>query len=223
MDCAKLRTLLDAYIDGELPEDEARALVNHAKACEACGRELAAAELLRGALVHMDDEVAVPLEAQAAWRGAVRAEAKRRRGRRWMKWAYAAAAALVLVLGGSLMLRGAPAQTDAAPLAAQMDGGAGVIARDGEVSPVEGETAYAAWKKIATPETEAAVETLQALAAEYSGACTLDDGEICRIELPCAYLEDFLNAASRIGEELDSRTGDATDGTAVVYIQLCKE
>ena len=225
MDCERLRTLLDAYIDGELSEEEARALVNHAKSCESCGRELEAAELLRDALAHMDEEVAVPLEAQAAWRGAVRTEARRRIGRRWMRVACAAAAALVLVLGGSLMLRGAPGALpgETAILKNSQAAQESMIARDGGVTDIEAEAAYSAWKKIATEETESAVETLQALAAEYSGACSLEEGDICRIELPCAYLEDFLNAASRIGEELDSETGDVSAETAVVYIQICEK
>lgn len=225
MDCERLRTLLDAFIDGELPEEEARALVNHAKSCESCGRELKAAELLRDTFAHMDEEVAVPLKAQAAWRDAVRAEARKRSGRKWMRVAYAAAAALVLVLGGSLMLISAPnaAQPEAALLESRQAETESVIARDGDLTSAAVEEAYSAWKKIATDETEAAVETLQALAAEYSGICTLEDGVICRIELPCANVEDFLNAASRIGDELDSETGDMSTETAVVYIQICQK
>ena len=34
MDCEKLRSQLDAYLDGELSEAEARALEDHAKACD---------------------------------------------------------------------------------------------------------------------------------------------------------------------------------------------
>lgn len=221
MDCEKLRTLLDAYIDGELPEEEARALIDHAKACESCGRELEAAEQLHNALAHMDEDISVPLEAQAAWRSAVRAEARRRGGRKWLRVAYAAAAALVLVLGGSLMLKGAPAavQPETALLETANES---VIARDGGVTAAEPESAYSAWKKIAVDETEAAVGTLQALAAEYSGTFSLEEGDVCRIELPGEYLEDFLSAASRIGDELDSETGNTGVETAVVYIQICK-
>ena len=228
MDCEGLRARLDAYIDGELPEEEARALVNHAKACDACRRELEAAELLRDALANLDENVSVPLEAQAAWRGVVRAEAKRRAIRKWTRLACAAAAALVLVLGGSLMLKGAPQDGQTQPLALSVDSDTaeGLIARDGgDVVHAESEPedAYAAWKKIATDQPAAALETLEALAEEYNGECAVEGEDVCRIALPCAYLEDFLNAASRIGTELDSETGDTSADTAIVYIQLCKE
>ena len=223
MDCESIRAMLDAYIDGELPEDEARALENHAQSCEACRQELEAAKLLREALAHMDEEIAVPLEAQAAWRSAVRAEAKRRGGRKWLRVAYAAAAALVLVVGGSLMLRTTPetAQPETALLMSREAQTADVIARDGGNTAEEARTGYAAWKKIAVEETEASIETLQALAVEYDGTCSVEDGDVCRIELPCENLEDFLNASSRMGDELDSETDVANADTAVVYIQIC--
>lgn len=228
MDCEKLRSQLDAYLDGELSEAEARALEDHAKACEGCARELEAARLVRDALADMDAEVAVPLEAQAAWRAAVRAEARRRSVRKWRRLSCVAAAALVLVFGGSLMLRGAPDAPDAAQpqpvmlLSGNEVSGRGIIARDGDAEPAAdvGEEAYAAWKKIETEDASAAMETLRALAEEYSGTCFEEGEEACRVELPCAYLEDFLNAISRIGTELDSESGDLNVETAVVYIQL---
>jgi anti-sigma factor RsiW len=38
--CREYRTRLDALLDGELPEDEARALREHAAGCEACSAYL---------------------------------------------------------------------------------------------------------------------------------------------------------------------------------------
>ena len=78
MNCEEARMLLDAYVDGELTPAQERALMDHVNACESCRHEFDAALLLRDVLGNMDEEVAVPLEAQAAWRRAVRAEAKKK-------------------------------------------------------------------------------------------------------------------------------------------------
>lgn len=225
MDCEMLRSRLDAYMDGELPEEEIRALEDHARECEDCRRELAAAKLMRDVLHDMDEGIAVPLEAQAAWRGAVRAEARRRGMRRWTRVACAAAAALVLVVGGSWALKRAPEPAQGQPELAVQVAEDGVIARDGDMGTAApaSQEACAAWKKIAAEDKAAAVQTLEDLSAEYSGSCRTEGDDLLRIELPCAYLEDFLNAASRLGTELDSKMGDTTVETAVVYIQLLQQ
>ena len=67
MKCDEFTSALDAYIDGELSPDDARAMCEHAKGCAACGDELKRAEFLRDALRNMDADTFVPLEAQAAW------------------------------------------------------------------------------------------------------------------------------------------------------------
>lgn len=228
MDCEKLRSMLDAYIDGDLSAEEERAIREHAQACEACREELAAVELLRDALMHMDDDIAVPLEAQAAWRKAVRAEAKRKTMRRITRIAGGIAAALVLVVGINAALRNPEAGVG--PEIAVVEGADALIAADGIAAKAvytPGEENYTAWKKISTGDYEAALSNLSALAEEYSGTFSVQADEglgarecICRIELPCDYLEDFLSAASRIGTELDSGVSNAQAETAVVSIQL---
>lgn len=237
MNCEEARLLLDAYIDGELSENELRALRDHAQSCEACMRELEAAELLRDTLAHIDDDVVVPIEAQAAWRGAVRAEAaagRKKTQRRWMRAAYAVAAALVLAVGGSVLLRGMSsdgADSDAMVMNLAADTpsiAAELVARDGggEQAAYSGKIRsdyYSAWKKISTDAPVEAVETLEMLAAEYSGSCAMDGADICRIELPYEYMEDFLNAASRVGTELFFEIMDEEAQTAVIMIQLCAE
>lgn len=222
MDCEKARQLMDAYIDGDLSAEDMRALEDHAMACEECKRELEAAKLLRDTLADMDDEVAVPLEAQAAWRSAVRAEAKRKNMRKWQRIAYAAAAALVLVVGAAAAFRDVPEQgalmtMDAGSMARTVS----IIEADGveEVS-VNADASYNAWKKISVDAPAAAREEIEMLAAEYSATCT-DAGEgICRIELPYEYMQDFLNAAGRIGTEQFSQIMGAEEQTAVILIQI---
>ena len=239
MNCEQMRAMLDAYIDGELSEEEVRALRDHAAACEDCKRELEAAELLRDALAHMDDDVSVPLEAQAAWRKAVRAEAGKRSKKRALRVVYGLAAALVVAIGCTAVLRSdalkpqnaltpnAGAQARAVEFTEMM------VATDGEADAVQATYSlsaedYSAWKKYGVADFDRACQTLEELTAEYSGTATTDRGEadreaMYRIELPAAYMEDFLNAASLLGTELDSELREESGETAVIYIQLTEQ
>lgn len=227
MTCEELRAKLDAYIDGELSADERRAIDDHAAACADCGRELDLAKLVRDALGEMGEEVAVPLQARAGWRNAVRAEAKRKRNRRWMRAAYAAAAALVLVIGAAALMRNVPARQDVQPMTIAAAPTEAVVARDGGMEAatlVVEEDAYAAWKKYDAEDFDAACLSVEALIEEYSGSfqmINLGEGPmVYRIELSREYLEDFLSAVSHIGAEQDSETMDTQGETALVYIQI---
>jgi len=240
MNCEEARMLLDAYVDGELTPAQERALMDHVNACESCRHEFDAALLLRDVLGNMDEEVAVPLEAQAAWRRAVRAEAKKKAMRKWTRFASAAAALVVVAFGlGFALKEDAPLHPSAnQPQLLAMDNSAAVragtelIARDGETELAVALTAdlqpeYNARKKYATERFDAACDTIEALAAEYSGSFRLE-GEavlgarelVYRVELPCDYMEDFLSAVSRIGTELDSQTMAPAGETAVLCIQI---
>ena len=44
-----------------------------------------------------------------------------------------------------------------------------------------------------------------------------------RVELPVAYMEDFLSAAGVLGTELDSELRDEAGETAIIYIQLTEQ
>lgn len=244
MNCEQMRAMLDAYIDGELSQEEVRALRDHAATCTDCRNELLVAEQLRDALGHLDDDVCVPLEAQAAWRNAVRAEAARKRQRKWMRAVYAVAAVLVVAIGCTAMLRSdvfagkkANLPAENAPIAARAMPDAGLIASDGSSDDaLAAQSAltedYTAWKKYGVADFDRACETIEALAVEYSGTAVSDNaGEetlgareaMYRIELPAVYMEDFLNAAKLLGTELDSEMRDEEGETAVLYIQLYEQ
>ena len=105
MDCTSFQEYLDRYLDGALMNDELSALEAHAAECDVCACQWRAARQLRELLADMPDEIDVPLEAQAGWRNAVRAEAARGRGRKWIRLAGGIAAALVVLLGASLALK----------------------------------------------------------------------------------------------------------------------
>lgn len=218
MNCEEFRTMLDAYIDGELSGAEIAALRGHAKDCEACREELEAADMLRETMEHMDDDIVVPLEAQVAWRSAVRAEARKKNMRKWTRMAYAAAAALVLVFGVSIMLEKDAQQ----PM--MLAAGDAIIARDGVAAGADEAPAdYTVRKKISSDAPEEAIQSLQMLTAEYSGTCSGEGGDVLRIELPGEYLQDFLKAAERIGTEMDSEIVESEAETAVILIQISAE
>lgn len=233
MGCEEARQLLDAYVDGELSAAQERALMEHIAFCDACREEFDAAIMLRDALKDMDEGVDVPLEAQAAWRRAIRAEARKQSLRKWSRMATAAAAALALVIGGSFMLKEeAAVQENPAVMAIeanqQEELSVNLIAADGD-APMMARVAgpvqdyYSARKKFAASDVEEACKTVEMLAVEYSGSCESrveGDSIICRVEIPYDYMADFLSAARSIGTEMDSETVDTASTTAVISIQI---
>ena len=248
MNCEKFMALLDAYVDNALSTEEKEQFLMHAETCEICKTELQNAEMLRNLLAEMNDDVAVPLEAQAAWRRAVREEAQKRKTkslkRIWMRASYAAAAVLVVLLGTTLVFRNDTDTTPKQPLElatvendganeksgtaekAEADGVANFamakIATETESAGTDG--SYTARKKISVMDYVLACETIEALTGEYSGTSSVEklEGEaIYRVEIPYAYMTDFLNSVARIGVELDSEIVDEASETAIVCIQIC--
>ena len=223
MSCETVNGLIDRYINGELSPQEERELRAHAAACADCAQKFREAKYLKELLGGMDDGIVAPLEAQAAWRKAVKAEAGRKIVRRRVRFVSYAAAALVLVIGCGLFLKnGSDTANKPAPIALQA---AGLIERDGvsaESAEVD-DNSYSAWKKIRTADTEAAAQTLSALADEYGGTVEQQEQGVYRVELSSQYLDEFLQASSRIGEELDSEAGDNAAERAIIYIQFIAE
>ena len=128
MKCDEFTSALDAYIDGELSPDDARAMCEHAEGCAACGDELKRAEFLRDALRNMDADTFVPLEAQAAWRSAVKRERARKKKNTWIRSLTAVAAAAVVLVGSITLIGnqkndlntdGVMLESEAAPIAAK--------------------------------------------------------------------------------------------------------
>jgi anti-sigma factor RsiW len=104
MDCKEFSNLLDAWLDGALPDADARRMLDHAAGCEACAAKLT----LRQDCRRMDEEIQVPDSFSSSWRQSIREEKemeqKPQKVFQWKKWA-AAAAALLFVVGGTLASR----------------------------------------------------------------------------------------------------------------------
>jgi anti-sigma factor RsiW len=102
--CDDVRDRLEALVDGELGSAERDAVEAHCGFCAACGRERARAEALRGALRGLPE-----LEPPAGLLERVRAAATGEPAPQWRRWWRArpalAAAAVVLVAAGAVLIR----------------------------------------------------------------------------------------------------------------------
>ena len=104
MNCETFKQNIDAWLDGELSREIRQEMEKHADGCETCARLLDQAASLSLMCAEMNEGLSVPLPAQAAWRKAVREEAKARRkpAGAWMHAAAGVAAALCLEKGETL-------------------------------------------------------------------------------------------------------------------------
>lgn len=111
IDCKFFTEHLDSYLDSELDQAARQEMHRHAANCPSCGECLESMTRLLTMCAEMDEGLSVPLEAQAAWRKAVRAEAASKerkassRGAVFRRWTGGIAAALVLLVGGTFAYR----------------------------------------------------------------------------------------------------------------------
>ena len=104
MNCKEFSNLLDAFMDGTLSDAEAERMRAHAAECEKCAALLS----LRQDCRRLDEEIEVPEGFSSSWRQMIREEKamdeKAKKKVNWKAWA-ATAAALVFVIGGTLISR----------------------------------------------------------------------------------------------------------------------
>ena len=115
MTCEELNGMLDRLMDGELSEDERRAMTEHGAGCPDCAEAIRATLQMKALFEEMEPEVDVPLAVQARWRGAVREEAARQKKRRLTRWIGSAAAAVVVLVGVGLAVNGGLSPRNAGP------------------------------------------------------------------------------------------------------------
>ena len=99
--CRWFESNLNAHLDGELDREARERMDEHARSCLACGQKLETMTRLLTMCAELDEGLTVPLDAQAAWRKAVRAEAQSRKKTRrvgaWTRGMGWIAAALTLL------------------------------------------------------------------------------------------------------------------------------
>ena len=118
MTCEEFRERLSELVDGELSDEQESRMYAHAEECAPCEELLRQTMRLVAELNQLEPSVPVPLEAQAAWRRAIRSERTQARGSgRIVRFSRAVAgvvAALLILCGATWMSRlSAPGQTDA--------------------------------------------------------------------------------------------------------------
>ena len=218
MNCSEFSELLDLYIDGELDSKKNAAFLKHAAMCSNCREKLQAAEQIRDILSHMDEDIAVPLPAQAAWRTAVRKEANQRKWKRIYGAVGAVAAMCVLTVGATTMLR---SQSDVVPGAAdqpaavsemqlayvETDG----VSRDAELEEVAQPMMVRsmsvpepyAERRIVAEDVAAAQAYLKDIVEEYDGFVEREDEKSGASEVylrvPGENVLDFISAVDHIG------------------------
>lgn len=103
--CDKFRSLLDGYIDNTLTDDEMAFMKAHADKCLECAEEMRLSDIIKNEVNGMDDDIVVPLKAQAAWRNAVRKEIKNQKFKKAYKALSSVAAALIVLVGATFIMR----------------------------------------------------------------------------------------------------------------------
>ena len=238
MKCEDFSRLIDAYIDGELGKAEEDRLLTHAQECEKCAEELKNARNLRDMLMGMDDDIVPPLSAQAAWRTAVKAEARKKRMKNIYKYCGSIAAVLVIMIGvfagTDIFHSGKPVQENTVQTA---DAGFVFVATDGgeataapavmarsismEEDEVAGSTASV---KLIAADPASACEQIVSLAAEFGGSTDAQGGSDTSAYLtayiPAESIDQFVESLSLIGEVSGYQLNDTGSDSVTVTVTV---
>lgn len=237
MNCSEFKQMLDLYIDGELSSQQQTELKRHAAQCSPCAEQLNAAEQLRDILSQMDQDIAVPLPAQAGWRSAVKKEAARRRMKRIYTAVGAVAASCVLTFGVTTMLQadngavpGAGVEEAAVRQVAyvQPDGLSDEAVLEASAAPGMMQTvsmaAPYARRNIAVKDLKAAKDYLADVVSEYDGMIEREaggaQGTEIYLRIPGGNVEDFIRATDAIGTAAEASFGydAALDSVGICFV-----
>lgn len=238
MKCEEFIQLIDAFIDGELDDAQTRDMQFHAQNCDKCARELQLAEQLRDMLRGMDDNVVPPLSAQAAWRSAVKAEARSRRMRRLYKICGSVAAAAVIMLGCAAGIHvfnrnstpdiGAPVAADAGIVYVASDGAEDTSATNARTLRLAEDVSYdmTASLKLMVDDPMAACGSISSLAAEFNGYTDVPNGgdtsAYIVAYIPADSFSQFIDSLNYVGVADDARVTDNGGDSVMVTITLKK-
>ena len=233
---------MDAFVEGELDEGARQGILEHARVCENCARELKLNGMLREALHGMDAGVVLPLKAQASWREAVKAEARRKHMGVIYKRVGAVAAACVLLLGvsaGLKVLNEKPAEVRSEKVAMQAENGAGdevssfaFIEPDGDESTGTTQptstsvdtTEMNASVKLVSTDISKSVDTIQSLVTEFNGyigkSSVSDSSAYITAYIPSGELADFTDSLGYAGTVGSTRVNGEGGDVASVTITI---
>ena len=239
--CSDFMQSLDAWTDGELSEEQSAEMERHANQCAPCREQWTAAEQLRSFLSRMDEEISVPLPAQAGWRSAIRAEARRRRMKRIYGAVSAVAAAAVVAFCVTALLPGrqkadpAPETTgveyavlQSAPRAyVEADGLSEEAQLEASAAPVGLDAGLEVERRILADDVDTAYGYVMDIAAEYGATVEREAedtaGKKVYLLVPGENLTDFVSAVEHVGTPADeSAAVDAADGTVSVCVVIAQ-
>jgi len=229
--CDEFIAMLDAFVDGELDDEARDGILQHARACADCAGELKRAQALKKLLSGLDDGVAVPLAVQAAWRAAVKVEARRKRTRGIYRTVAAVAAACVVFAGmaAGLNLFGTDQSEPSATIARDTSeiGTFAFVESDGNESLTAAQTTPGASEvagmtaavRIETDDVAAAAQTVESLVAEFNG--TIDAQSVgestayLTASVPADEFDAFAEALAYAGATEVSEVSGAGDAVSV--------
>ena len=190
MDCLQVGEMLDLLMDGALDEGRRQALEAHGRDCPECAAAIRSTLQMKALLDQMEPEADVPLEAQARWRGAVKAEAKSQKQKRLRRWFASAAAAVVLLVGVGMALRlnGAPKQ-NAASLSVERP--------VGQIEERTAESALASGEAVTHVRSNAAPGAVVEADGVADEAVAIVDSEMGMAALEAAYEAEEAPSAQR--------------------------
>lgn len=240
MDCEKVSEMLDLLMDGALDEAQRQALEAHGRHCPECSAAIRSTLQMKALFDRMEPEADVPLETQARWREAVRAEEKAQKQKRLRRWFASAAAAVVLLVGVGMVFRlqGAPRENTAklydAPAVVQIEENAAEpVLATGEAVARQSSNAVASAVVEADGVTDEAVaiadhETGMAVSEEAHEAEETAPGQsapACELTLE---VDDVAVACDRISDlaqeyEAVADIQAAGDGGANVFVEIAAE
>lgn len=226
MKCSEINQFLDLLMDDAISDEQMQLLRTHSESCPDCAESIRAAFEMKEMFAQMEEEVDVPLAAQAAWRRAVKAEASRKKMNRFYRAAGSVAAVAVLAIGigwGINMDGAAPtAQPDTAIVIASGSNEetpmakTAVIQADGEPGTAETESIAAARSmstdsapmheyQMTVENVDSACNHISDITAEYEGTIEIQridnesgSGANIYLSLPSENVNDFMSAISHL-------------------------
>lgn len=242
MKCSEFMRSLDAWMDGELSEEQGAEMERHADQCASCNEQRMAAEQLRSFLSRMDEEISVPLPAQAGWRSAIRAEARRRRMKRIYGSISAVAAAAVVAFCVTALLPRTQNETSAprtaaveetvlgsAPMAyVEADGLSDEAQLEASAAPAGLDAGLEIERRILADDTDTAYGYVMDIAAEYGATVEREAedtaGKRLYLLVPGENLTDFVSAVEHVGTSADENApmAETAAGTVSVCIVIAQ-
>lgn len=236
MDCNQVNGMLDLLMDGALDDAGRSALEAHGRDCPECAAAIRSTLQMKALFDQMEPEADVPLEAQARWRAAVKAEARQQRQKRMRRWiASVAAAAVVLVgIGAAFTMKGAPKQSapqyaDSAVAPAAEREAEPALASGGVVSNDRGDAAPGA-----VVEADGVADEVVAIEEEALGMTAGEAAEsavaaqrapACELALRVADVKTACDRVCDLAQEYEAVADvqAAEDGGASVYVEIDAE